>query len=158
VQPLFFNTPFVLKRQGTANTMMIKNYYLIILLSNPTDMLLNDFYTLLDSQSDQGKINAKISFNKDHKIFAGHFPGHPVVPGVCMMQIVREVMEQSLSKRLNISIGNNLKFLSIIDPEKTTQVEVGVNYSSEGNDLKVNATLSDGPTTFFKFKGVLSPK
>ncbi len=118
-------------------------------------MFLNDLYKIVSKNSEQGKVTARIAFNEAHKIFEGHFPGHPVVPGVCMMQIVREVMEQDFSKRLKIAIGNNLKFLSIIDPTKNPEVEVGITYTTEGNDFKVNATLSEAAVTFFKFKGVL---
>ena len=121
-------------------------------------MLLNDFYSVVSNESEDGKVSARISFNRSHKIFEGHFPGHPVVPGVCMMQIVREIMELSLSKRLKIAVGNNMKFLSIIDPIANTEVEVTIMYTSEGDNFKVNATLSEAALTFFKFKGVLQLK
>jgi 3-hydroxyacyl-[acyl-carrier-protein] dehydratase len=118
-------------------------------------MLINDLYTVVSKQSEDGKVVARISFDKAHRIFNGHFPGHPVVPGVCMMQIVREIMELDQTKRLKIAVGNNMKFMNIIDPEKNAQVDVAVTYTLEGNDYKVNATLTDASVTFFKFKGVL---
>jgi 3-hydroxyacyl-[acyl-carrier-protein] dehydratase len=121
-------------------------------------MFLNDLYSVISNQSEEGKVNARISFNKAHNIFEGHFPGHPVVPGVCMMQIVREIMEVSLSKRLKIAIGNNMKFLSIIDPVKNPEVAITIAYTSEDDKFKVNATLSEEALTFFKFKGVLQLK
>jgi 3-hydroxyacyl-[acyl-carrier-protein] dehydratase len=121
-------------------------------------MLANDLYTVLSKQSETGKVVARISFDKSHRIFDGHFPGHPVVPGVCMMQIVREVMEFDQAKRLKIVVGNNLKFMNIIDPEQNGQVDVTVTYTQEGDDYKINATLTDASVTFFKFKGVLQIK
>ena len=51
-------------------------------------MLMNDFYTISDLQTEEFSISCKATFNKDHDIFNGHFPGQPVVPGVCMMQMI----------------------------------------------------------------------
>jgi 3-hydroxyacyl-[acyl-carrier-protein] dehydratase len=121
-------------------------------------MLANDLYKVISNQSDPGKLKARITFDKKHRIFNGHFPGHPVVPGVCMMQIVREVMELDQDKRLKIAVGNNLKFMNIIDPEQNAEVDVTVTYTQEGNDYKINAMLLEGNVTFFKFKGVLQIK
>ncbi|HYF70422.1 MAG TPA: hypothetical protein VD884_19935 [Ohtaekwangia sp.] len=121
-------------------------------------MFLNDLYTVVESTASAGSVNTVIAINKSHKIFDGHFPGHPVLPGVCMMQIVREVLEQSTSLRLNITFGDNVKFLAIIDPEQNSQVTVGITYTEEENTYKVNAQLFHGMVTFFKFKGVLERK
>lgn len=118
-------------------------------------MLLNDFYTLIKTETGAGSVNAVVVFNKGHRIFEGHFPGHPVVPGVCMMQTVREILEVATSQALTIATGDNVKFLSIINPEQTAEVEVNIAYTIDDNGYKVNATLFGGDVTFFKFKGTL---
>lgn len=118
-------------------------------------MFANDLYTVVSKQSEAGKVVARIAFDKSHRIFDGHFPGHPVVPGVCMMQIVREVMELDQAQRLKIAVGNNLKFMNIIDPTKNSEVDVAVTYSLAGHEYNINATLADAGVTFFKFKGIL---
>jgi 3-hydroxyacyl-[acyl-carrier-protein] dehydratase len=116
-------------------------------------MLLNKLYTLTKQESENGKVSAMISFNRAHPIFEGHFPGHPVVPGVCMMQIVREIMEIEVGQKLRLALGDNLKFLSIINPDEHRDVEVDVAFSTVNNTLNINATLHSGAVTFFKFKG-----
>jgi 3-hydroxyacyl-[acyl-carrier-protein] dehydratase len=115
-------------------------------------MLLNKFYTLVTQESQGGKVKAVISFTRSHPIFDGHFPGHPVVPGVCMIQILREIMEIEVAHKLRIRFGDNLKFLAIINPEQHKEVEVRIDYSGDYS-LIVNATLEAGEVTFFKFKG-----
>jgi 3-hydroxyacyl-[acyl-carrier-protein] dehydratase len=115
-------------------------------------MLLNKFYTLVSQESEGGKVKAVITFTRSHPIFDGHFPGYPVVPGVCMIQILREIMEIEVAQKLRITFGDNLKFLAVINPEEQGQVEVRIGYSG-GNSLNVNATLEAGEVTFFKFKG-----
>jgi 3-hydroxyacyl-[acyl-carrier-protein] dehydratase len=115
-------------------------------------MLLNKFYTLNKQESENGKVTALISFNSAHPIFEGHFPGHPVVPGVCMIQILREIMEVEVAHKLRISLGDNLKFLSIINPAEHNEVEVLISFTGNGT-LNIIATLQAGAVIFFKFKG-----
>jgi 3-hydroxyacyl-[acyl-carrier-protein] dehydratase len=118
-------------------------------------MLLNDFYTITKREHLQGSVKASIQINKKHKIFEGHFPGHPVVPGVCMLQIVREVMEDKTGKSLRISSADMIKFLTIINPEENSEVDVSVIYTEEDNRFVLNATLFSGSTIFFKIKSTL---
>jgi 3-hydroxyacyl-[acyl-carrier-protein] dehydratase len=118
-------------------------------------MLLNSFFTILKQESDNGGVKALISFENSHPIFSGHFPGHPVVPGVTMVQILREIMEIQIGRKLRISTGDNLKFLAVINPEEHDQVEVVISYSLSERTYSLNATLCAGPVTFFKFKGTL---
>ena len=119
-------------------------------------MLLNSFYKILKRESGAGSVNAVISFDKEHPIFRGHFPGHPVVPGVCMIQTLRELMELETDKKLRIATGDNLKFLAIINPEEHHSVDVGINYSVNGDIYTINASLSAPQSVFFKFKGTFT--
>ena len=62
--------------------------------------ILTDFYTLQSYDKNEKSFVANIILNKDHEIFKGHFPGNPVTPGVCMMQIVKELTEEFTGKKL----------------------------------------------------------
>lgn len=118
-------------------------------------MLLDNFYSLVKKELTPTGGSATIVIDAEHKILQGHFPGQPVVPGVCMMQIVRELAELAMSKKLKIVEGDNLKFLSIIDPRQNSEVEVTLSTKAEGGNYIVNATLFAGAVIFFKFKGTL---
>ena len=118
-------------------------------------ILLNDFYTIQDRTSSPGVVKAIISINKEHHILEGHFPGLPVVPGVCMLQIVREIMEVNSNKKLKITEADSMKFLSVINPEQNKDVEVIINYTEDAGKFSINATLFAATVTFFKLKATL---
>jgi 3-hydroxyacyl-[acyl-carrier-protein] dehydratase len=118
-------------------------------------MLLNDFYTLSNHEATPGVVKATLTLRRDHKIFDGHFPGLPIVPGVCMMQIVRELMEVTTKKTLRIAEADNMKFLSVINPDQNKDVEASLSYTEEPGQWVVNATLFAGAVTFFKLKATL---
>jgi 3-hydroxyacyl-[acyl-carrier-protein] dehydratase len=113
------------------------------------------FYTIVNPVMENGKIQAIIKINAGHEIFRGHFPGQPVVPGVCMMQIVKELLEKNTGKAVRLHNGHDLKFLSVIDPGKNNMVNAEAYYTVHSSgDINVTARLFYNDITFFKFKGV----
>ena len=115
-------------------------------------MLQNKFYRAV-STTDKGEVSATITFQKDHPIFNGHFPGHPVVPGVCMIQIIRELLEDTLQLKLAIHSGDNIKFLSVINPIETPSVQASIQTVVNGDQIDVQAAFFVRQTSYFKFKG-----
>ena len=117
-------------------------------------MLLNDFFHINDLQTEGFDVKATIIINADHKIFEGHFPGHPVVPGVCMMQMLKEILEQVTQKMTNLIKAHDMKFLALIDPSRNNNIQVSLKYSIETDgSMILNATLYKDELTHFKFKG-----
>ena len=116
-------------------------------------MLLNDFYTIQSREMSIGSIRAKVEFNRDHSIFEGHFPGNPIVPGVCMIQLVREIVALSENKTVRIAKGENIKFLSVINPVETPVVDVLIIHYVKENSYVIDASLFLDQVTYFKFKG-----
>ena len=116
-------------------------------------MLINDFYTTEELVNGQDVITARLLWNIDHAIFAGHFPGQPVVPGVCMIQIVQETLAGCLGKTIDLLESNQIKFLQFIDPRVNPVVNLQITYSVTDDSLLVNASLLKEKTIFFKFQG-----
>ncbi len=103
-------------------------------------ILQNSFYTVIELSSETNKLNAIISFDPEHEIFKGHFPEQPVVPGVCMVQIVKELLEQFTDKKLLLSIGHQLKFLQLLVPSKEESIQVNISWSTGDNKVHYNTT------------------
>jgi 3-hydroxyacyl-[acyl-carrier-protein] dehydratase len=120
-------------------------------------MLQHNFYHIVTKDLTPTSARAVITLNAAHRIFDGHFPGQPVVPGVCMMQIVREFVEQGVGAPLQITTADNMKFLSILNPTEHGEVVVTASYTLNDGRYTVDGSLSAGTVTFFKFKGTLSP-
>ena len=116
-------------------------------------MLLNDFFKIMNIDSAE-KYTINIELNPKHKIFQGHFPGNPVVPGVCLTQMVKETAEQISNKKLTMVTGDNLKFTAILNPEVNQSVTMVMTFKTKENGLlQVDSSVSAGETNFFSFKG-----
>ena len=116
-------------------------------------MLLNDFFKITSIENAEKHI-ASIELNPKHQIFNGHFPGNPVVPGVCLTQMVKEVVEHITQKKLWMVTGDNLKFTAILNPgiQPNVILTVGIK-NKENGDLQADATVTAEGTSFFSFKG-----
>lgn len=72
-----------------------------------------------------------IRFDASHPVFAGHFPGHPVVPGACLVQIAEELLSTRLSQKVRFTSVRNLKFRQPVTPDQ--QVTITFSPSMRGN-------------------------
>ncbi|SIS45598.1 3-hydroxyacyl-[acyl-carrier-protein] dehydratase [Chryseobacterium shigense] len=113
--------------------------------------ILTDFYTLESyEKAENGSYTASIHLNKDHAIFSGHFPGNPVTPGVCMMQIVKELVEEFTGSKLFLKTASNVKFMAIINPFETPDLKLQLDITENEEDVKVKNITSFGETIALK--------
>ena len=82
--------------------------------------LQNEMFTIVGGDDD----HVKIELNANHLIYQAHFPGNPITPGVCIVQIIGELLSGRLNRQLTLSKITNLKFNSTISPADDPVVEV----------------------------------
>lgn len=119
-------------------------------------MLLKDFYTINSLEKKDGlKYEAVLLINEKHEVFNGHFPGNPIMPGVCMMQIIKELTERITDKQLLMQSLSNVKFMALINPEVTPELklELDINETEDGL-IKVKNTTTFGETVALKLSGI----
>jgi 3-hydroxyacyl-[acyl-carrier-protein] dehydratase len=118
-------------------------------------MLQNDFFSFTTPQINDNVVTTMLELNAAHKIFEGHFPQHPVVPGVCMMQMVKEIVEAAIGKETNLLKADNIKFLTMIDPRENKSLQLNYKFViAEEGKISIDAQLLNSTATFFKFKGM----
>ena len=122
--------------------------------------LIGDLFLQSGVQHDAGQIKSLLEINKMHAILQGHFPGFPVMPGVCMMQAVKEIFELAFNVSVRITHGDNMKFLSVLEPARNPLIEVTIQYTRSEIGYAINAMITsagatgaESPQTFFKFRG-----
>ena len=109
-------------------------------------MVLEDFYTITNKEEIQdNSYSFDIAINSKHTIFEGHFPDNPIMPGVCMMQITKDIVEELTSSKLFMKKCSNVKFMAIINPEinKNLNLKIDVSYTDDGEIKIKNVTKFD---------------
>jgi 3-hydroxyacyl-[acyl-carrier-protein] dehydratase len=117
---------------------------------------LNDLYVIKEIREEMAgnKFTIQIEINAGHAIFRGHFPGNPVLPGVCTVQIIKELLAHQLKRNVNLKRAGTIKYLSFINPEmnRLISIDLQVKEGEEGQ-LICNASVFHEATVFCSFRG-----
>jgi len=81
-----------------------------------------------------------ITISADHPSLAGHFPGHPVVPGVVMLGEIMKVIRETTKERIEFVGMPSAKFLSPLNPGESLAIRIG-----QQGDGTMEFTCTTGP-------------
>ncbi len=109
---------------------------------------------VLQSSVDNTRFITTIELKPKHIIYQGHFPGHPVTPGVIQLQIVHELLEKHLNKKVKLISVDQCKFLKIMDPMETRQLVIHATLNRVNDSLKIKARGENDKGVFFKLDAV----
>ncbi|HNX65853.1 MAG TPA: hypothetical protein PKH02_03170 [Bacteroidales bacterium] len=111
-------------------------------MKNKTDIFRDDLWTLASFISEENdSFSAMVKFNTLHRIFEVHFPGSPIVPGACIVQIATELMSHNLACPMVLSEAKNIKFINLINPLQFNEVEFAFRLRRH-DDNSTGATIS----------------
>lgn len=113
-----------------------------------------NLYTVQSMEGTAEFLSVSVGIKRDHPIFNGHFPGKPVLPGVCTLQIAGELLSKYLNKECLLVNGENIKFMSLVIPGENTilNYEMSFRYTEE-NILSVKCTVTSNEVDVLKMKG-----
>ena len=119
-------------------------------------MVLKDFYKVLsEEKTGDSKYTISILINEKHDVFKGHFPGNPIMPGVCMIQIIKELTESITKSTLIMQTLSNVKFMALINPEVNPELRLELDVVTTAEDLvKVKNTTYFNDTVALKLSNV----
>jgi len=127
-------------------------------------MLLDNFYTILSSESSDSTIwTIQIKLNPGHPVYQGHFPEHPVVPGVCLLQLIKECVEDIRQQKLQVTqhISVALTFKETEEGTLQLQAEGSVKKEAVKKSTVKESTVEENTVKdecFIKLKAALTPK
>lgn len=93
----------------------------------------------------------KATLLPNHKIYEGHFPSQPVVPGVCTLTIIRECIGKILSREVCFKRIKECKYLSALIPEKEIGIVIAITLTDE-NKIMANVERADNQQKVLKLK------
>ena len=114
--------------------------------------LKNNIYKIIGKEDESGVVDYTIQLIPSCFIYQAHFPGEPITPGVCIVQIGKELIEELLAEQtskpqtLEIIKVKNVKFLSVISPNETKQLVYQVKKMDLSEDKTQVVVLSEHKT------------
>ena len=95
--------------------------------------------------SDESNASCQITFDADFIGFAGHFPGNPLVPGVCLTAIGAVMSRRLLGEQFRIVAMPRLKFSAMVRPGDTLECLLKVIGDDSLKKATFSATLQGTP-------------
>ena len=116
--------------------------------------LINELFTYQKLEKNNNDHKVRVFLNPRHKVYEGHFPGNPITPGVCTLQMIKEIAMDLYQVNLQLLHLSSAKFIAFIDPRENPSLEVDIQIkdSTEFN-LKVAGTIRNGDQCFVKLLG-----
>jgi len=113
--------------------------------------LKGDFFKLKEYCQTATGMDFTIEINPEHYIFEAHFPNNPITPGVCIIQMVKELSEEMLKRSLLLKKASNIKFLNVINPLENKEVtfSIAIDEVAE-SEHKINAVVYKNEQQFAK--------
>ena len=116
-------------------------------------ILRNSLYTISDKRTEGKSVLYQILLDKNHFIYKAHFPNEPITPGVCIIQVAKELLEDHLFDEYEISFIKNIKFLSVLSPLSTPSVTYAfdkITVLPDSNECKTQIQVQQDDVLFAK--------
>lgn len=111
----------------------------------------NNFYAVNSIEEiDESKYFIKIALDASHKIFKAHFPGNPVLPGACIIQMVQDVASEIMGEKLIVQKASNIKFIAVINPENEPVINLELAVNQTEDQIKTDVKTYFGETLALK--------
>lgn len=121
--------------------------------------IVNDFYTLA-SESIKDEVSVfEIELDASHPVYKGHFPDHPIVPGVFQLEILKDCAGRIVEQPLFFSRITSCKFVSPILPADNKHLTIELSVSGrEDSAYDLQGVIRNEKDTFLKIKAILAEK
>ena len=96
-------------------------------------MLENKFYKIISQEGSE----FDVELLADCDVYEGHFPGEPISPGVCNVQMIKELAEKIIGRETRIEEIKQVRFTELITPVKHPRLHVSLNIEDDGKTVGV---------------------
>jgi 3-hydroxyacyl-[acyl-carrier-protein] dehydratase len=118
-------------------------------------MLKDSLYIIKQTDKGSNSVDVIVELNAEHEIFKGHFPSQPVLPGACMLQMIKEILEISFDIKFQLSKADDIKFLQMIQPSNNTVLLFSIQYDlTENSALNITAKIFKDDVACCKMKAL----
>lgn len=115
-------------------------------------VLQDNLFSIMSQAQEDGQSAFQVQIHKEWPIYKAHFPGHPITPGVCIVQMIQELLQAYLGREVSLRKAKTVKYTAIISPDEVSELSVSFPKIEQQEDgsLKVQAQVAGGETIYTK--------
>ncbi len=122
-------------------------------------MLLDTFFTYQLIEKKEEFLSVSLQLNTKHDIYKGHFPRMPLTPGVCQVQMLKEILESELGRPYQLESAKDIKFINMINPNEVSNFQLDIEYKNNPDKtMRVSAVILKNEVKYFKIRAKFCEK
>lgn len=116
-------------------------------------MLKERYYRITGSDAGSGHAVFHVALVEDCAVYDGHFPGNPVCPAVCNIEMAGECLAQAMACTLHLSALKKCRLPAVASPRISPRLDITLEWSTTaGGRVAATAVISDSRTVYLKMK------
>jgi 3-hydroxyacyl-[acyl-carrier-protein] dehydratase len=124
-------------------------------------MLLQDHYYSFvvapESTPADGQARYTVRLLPDCDLYRGHFPGHPVCPGICNVELLRECAMKAIGQSLHIAAIKKCRFTKVATPQTESLLTADLSWQATADGFALRASLSHEGSLYVEMEATMKP-
>ena len=124
-----------------------------------------NFFSIKNQECVEGIYHFQLQLLPDCPVYQGHFPGTPIAPGVCNIEMIKACAEEVLDQELFMGNLSLCRMTALLTPQENPEVELTLQITpaDDAADItassawKIQAQLFTQEQSFIELKGDFSP-
>jgi len=121
--------------------------------SFPGVMNWNTYFEIKSTTVSDGVHSFDIRIKPDCDVYRGHFPGHPVSPGICNIGMIRNLAEQVEGRKLQFTSIKQCRLTGMVTPDTTPELTVVIETTHSETGCSIHAEIRDTEKSYMELKG-----
>ena len=115
--------------------------------------MLSNYFSIVSERIDGSTGVFDVRLNPECEVYEGHFPGEPVSPGVCNIEMLLECAQRVAGFPLRARKINRCRLTTLITPISHPELELHINLTEKEPSLWVlNAEIGKGDANYMVLK------
>ncbi len=110
-------------------------------------------YQILAHRVEAQTHSFEVALNRAHRVFEGHFPGNPILPGACTLRIIKACAAVIVGREVRYATIDQCKFTAVVVPDDTP-IRVHIQLSEQ----ILRATVEFRGTVVVKLKSTITTR
>lgn len=98
---------------------------------------MHNYYNIIRQELAESTATFVVELRADCPVYEGHFPGNPIAPGACNIEMVRQCASLALGHEVRIAAIRMCKFMMLIRPGEPQYLTIEISW----HDGKMDATI-----------------
>lgn len=92
---------------------------------------MHNYYHIISQQVEEQRATFVVALDPSCPVYEGHFPGNPIAPGACNIEMVRQCACRAMGREIRITAIRQCKFLMLIRPGVPEQPVIQMSWTPE---------------------------